>query len=62
MFVAAAVALKSISLPLSQRRNTEKIFQFIKRRQSLNEDHKDWIYMIAEVLLAMTLKASEKEG
>lgn len=39
MFCAAA--LKS---PSTQHR---KDFQFIKRRQSQNEDHKDWIYLIA---------------
>lgn len=41
MLEAAASLKKNIFLRLAAHR---KDFQFIKRRQSQNEPHKDWIY------------------
>lgn len=40
-----AAALE-ISCDSQRVQHTERDFQFIKRRQSQNEAHKDWIYQI----------------
>lgn len=47
-----AAALE-ISCDSQRVQHTERDFQFIKRRQSQNEAHKDWIYQIVSSLWMM---------